>query len=137
MNSECKSYFECTDRQVAESWIELRDTWAADINWHTGQSGHDWSQQQVAITHLSSSDSVLGHLLVDTLIHGYLLIRNYKYRKMWQLIKSWLKTIFFKLYLNVIGAVYLVKENVIRPRRLPNYDKQGESFTLNLYKAWQ
>jgi len=45
-------------------------------------------------------------------------------RKMWQTIKSWLKTIFFKLYLNVIGAVYLVKENVIRPRRLPNYDKQ-------------
>ena len=54
---------------------------------------------------------------------------------MWQTIKSWLKTIFFKLYLNVIGAVYLVKENVIRPRRLPNYDKQGESFTLNLYNT--
>ena len=122
-------------RQVAGSWIELRDTWAADIIWHTEQSGHDWAQQQVALAHLSSSDSVLGHLLVDTRIHGYLLIRNYKYRKMWQTIKSWLKTIFFKLYLNVIGAVYLVKENVIRPRRLPNYDKQGKSFTLYLYNT--
>ena len=39
---------------------------------------------------------------------------------------SILKTIFFKLYLNFIGAVYLVKENVIRPRRLPDYPSQGE-----------
>jgi len=43
---------------------------------------------------------------------------------MWQLIESWLKTMFFKLHFNVIGAIYLVKENVIRPRRLPNYEKQ-------------
>ena len=44
---------------------------------------------------------------------------------MLQWIKDLLKTIFFKLYLNFIGAVYLVKENVVRPRRLPNYGKQG------------
>ena len=42
---------------------------------------------------------------------------------------SILKTIFFKLYLNLIGAVYLVKENVIRPRRLPDYPSQGESWS--------
>jgi len=40
---------------------------------------------------------------------------------------SILKTIFFKLYLNFLGAVYLVKENVIRPRRLPDYPSQGEN----------
>ena len=39
--------------------------------------------------------------------------------------QSLLKTVFFKLYLNFIGAVYLVKENVVRPRRLPDYNKQG------------
>jgi len=38
---------------------------------------------------------------------------------------SFLKTIFFKLYLNWIGAVYLVKENVIRPRRLADYPSQA------------
>jgi len=43
------------------------------------------------------------------------------YRKM----LSILKTIFFKLYLNFIGAVYLVKENVIRPRKLGDYPSQA------------
>ena len=47
---------------------------------------------------------------------------------------SILKTIFFKLYLNLIGAVYLVKENVIRPRRLPDYPSQGESWSSD-YKT--
>ena len=43
---------------------------------------------------------------------------------------SFLKTIFFKLYLNWIGAVYLVKENVIRPRRLADYPSQGEVYNV-------
>ena len=43
---------------------------------------------------------------------------------------SILKTIFFKLYLNWIGAVYLVKENVIRPRRLADYPSQGEVYNV-------
>ena len=46
---------------------------------------------------------------------------------MLQAVKDVLKIIFFKLYLNLIGAVYLVKENVVRPRRLPDYSSQGES----------
>ena len=45
---------------------------------------------------------------------------------MLQAVKNVLKIIFFKLYLNLIGAVYLVKENVVRPRRLPDYSSQGE-----------
>ena len=53
---------------------------------------------------------------------------------MLQALKNVLKIIFFKLYLNLIGAVYLVKENVVRPRRLPDYSSQGESrnYTLNI-----
>ena len=53
---------------------------------------------------------------------------------MLQAVKNVLKIIFFKLYLNLIGAVYLVKENVVRPRRLPDYSSQGESrnYTLNI-----
>ena len=39
---------------------------------------------------------------------------------------SFLKTIFFKLYMQIIGNMYLVKENVVRPRRLPDYPSQGE-----------
>ena len=46
------------------------------------------------------------------------------YKLMLEFIKSVLKTLFFKLYLNIIGAVYLEKENVDKPRRLPNYHKQ-------------
>ena len=53
---------------------------------------------------------------------------------MLQSVKNVLKIIFFKLYLNLIGAVYLVKENVVRPRRLPDYSSQGEgrNYTLNI-----
>ena len=50
---------------------------------------------------------------------------------MLQAVKNVLKIIFFKLYLNLIGAVYLVKENVVRPRRLPDYSSQGESRNYN------
>ena len=42
---------------------------------------------------------------------------------------SFLKTIFFKLYMQFIGNMYLVKENVIRPRRLPDYPSQGEIYS--------
>lgn len=43
-------------------------------------------------------------------------------REMWSFIKSVMKTIFFKLYMNFIGAVYMFKENTYqRPRQLPDY----------------
>ena len=46
---------------------------------------------------------------------------------MWNFIKSVMKTIFFKLYMNFIGAVYMFKENTYqRPRRLPDYGQLGE-----------
>merc|ERR1711936_867257 len=38
---------------------------------------------------------------------------------------SFLKTIFFKLYINFIGNVMMIKENVFRPRRLPDYPSQA------------
>ena len=47
---------------------------------------------------------------------------------MWSFIKSMMKTIFFKLYMNFIGAVYMFKENTYqRPRRLPDYGQLGEA----------
>ena len=47
---------------------------------------------------------------------------------MWSFIKSVMKIIFFKLYMNFIGAVYMFKENTYqRPRRLPDYGQLGET----------
>ena len=47
---------------------------------------------------------------------------------MWSFIMSVMKTIFFKLYMNFIGAVYMFKENTYqRPRRLPDYGQLGET----------
>ena len=47
---------------------------------------------------------------------------------MFNFIKSMMKTIFFKLYMNFIGAVYMFKENTYqRPRRLPDYGQLGET----------
>ena len=52
---------------------------------------------------------------------------------MFNFIKSVMKTIFFKLYMNFIGAVYMFKENTYqRPRRLPDYGQLGETD-----KYWQ
>jgi len=46
---------------------------------------------------------------------------------MWKFLKSLLKTIFFKLYMNFIGAIYMFKENTYqRPRRLPDYGQLAE-----------
>ena len=43
---------------------------------------------------------------------------------------SFLKTIFFKLYINFIGNVMMIKENVFRPRSLPDYSSQGDRLTV-------
>ena len=52
----------------------------------------------------------------------------FDFREMWNFIKSVMKTIFFKLYMNFIGAVYMFKENTYqRPRRLPDYGQLGEA----------
>ena len=52
---------------------------------------------------------------------------RFYFREMWNFIKSVMKTIFFKLYMNFIGAVYMFKENTYqRPRRLPDYGQLGE-----------
>ena len=55
---------------------------------------------------------------------------------MLQAVKNVLKIIFFKLYLNLIGAVYLVKENVVRPRRLPDYTSQGKGIHRNRFPGY-
>ena len=58
---------------------------------------------------------------------------DFLFREMWSFINSMMKTIFFKLYMNFIGAVYMFKENTYqRPRRLPDYGQLGETEeTLN------
>ena len=59
------------------------------------------------------------------------------YREMWSFIKSVMKTIFFKLYMNFIGAVYMFKENTYqRPRRLPDYGQLGETESLIIFSSW-
>ena len=58
---------------------------------------------------------------------------RFNFREMFNFIKSMMKTIFFKLYMNFIGAVYMFKENTYqRPRRLPDYGQLGETD-----KYWQ
>ena len=53
---------------------------------------------------------------------------RFDFREMFNFIKSVMKTIFFKLYMNFIGAVYMFKENTYqRPRRLPDYGQLGEA----------
>ena len=47
-----------------------------------------------------------------------------------------MKIIFFKLYMNFIGAVYMFKENTYqRPRRLPDYGQLGETAEI-ISSSW-
>jgi len=43
---------------------------------------------------------------------------------------GFVKTILFKIYFNMIGSWYMTIENVVRPRRLPNYVKSDRTIVI-------